>query len=78
MTFEMEGMQVIQPLDPYQGPIFTELVENIEYHNLLYQLYQLIVRRQDDSINPTFVGSISWRSIQSTEVGFEFVMEDWK
>lgn len=26
IIFEVEGMQVIQPLDPYQGPRFIETV----------------------------------------------------
>lgn len=28
MIFELEGAHMIQPLDPYQGPGFIELVDN--------------------------------------------------
>lgn len=30
MTFEVEGVKVIQPLDPYQGPSFTKLTYDKE------------------------------------------------
>ena len=28
MTFEVEGIKVVQPLDPYVGPRYTEPTEN--------------------------------------------------
>lgn len=69
MTFGVEGVRVIQPLDPYQGPRFTELTDDNEELGLLDQLYRLIIGRQEDYINPTAKGSIKWQSIQSSEVG---------
>lgn len=39
MTFEVYGMQFIQPLNPYKGPIFTELMNYVKPPNLLDQLY---------------------------------------
>jgi len=35
MTFEVEGFRVIQPLDPYQGPRFTEPVNDREEPELM-------------------------------------------
>jgi hypothetical protein len=28
MTFESDGMKVTQPLDPYQGPRYTESIDD--------------------------------------------------
>ena len=41
-------------------------------------LYQMTAGRRDDYINPTATGSISWRSVQSSEVGSELAWEDWQ
>lgn len=35
MIFEVEGMWVIQPLDPYQGPIFTKPVDDRDETGML-------------------------------------------
>lgn len=78
MTFEVDGVSVIQPLDPYQDSTFTELVYDVEEPNLLDQLYQLTSGKMEDYINPKIVGSSNWRSVQSLEVGSNVMMEDWK
>lgn len=39
ITFKVDEVRVIQPLDSYQGPRFIELVYDIKYPNLLDQLY---------------------------------------
>lgn len=43
MTFEVDCMHFIQPLDPYQGLRFIELVDDVEFSILVDLLYQLIV-----------------------------------
>ena len=35
MIFEVEGMRVIQPLDPYQGPRFTEPIDDMDEPGML-------------------------------------------
>ena len=77
MNFEVDGMWVIQPFDPYQGSRFTEPVDDVEWPNLMDQLYQLTAGRQEDYINPTTIGSTSWWSIQIIKVGCNATMEDW-
>jgi hypothetical protein len=41
MTFEADGMKVTQPLDPYQGPRYTNLVEENMEEDALDHLYTL-------------------------------------
>ena len=77
MNFEVHGVWVIQTLDPYQGLIFIEPMDNVEKPNLLDQMYHITTRKREDYINLTVVGSISQRSFQSTKVGSNVVMGDW-
>jgi hypothetical protein len=67
MTFEDEGIKVIQPLDPYVGPRYTEPIDNNMEGEDLDQLYTVTVGTRIDYINPIADGSVSWRSIQSTD-----------
>lgn len=78
MIFEVEGMRVIQPLDPYEGPRFTELVDDRDELGMLDQLYRLMTRKREDYINPIIGGSVSWRSIQSLEFGSEVAWNAWQ
>jgi len=78
MIFEAEGMRVIQPLDPYQGPRFTEPVDDRDEPGMLDHLYTLIVGKREDYINPTAGVSISWRSIQSSETGSKATWDAWQ
>jgi hypothetical protein len=41
MTFESDGMKVTQPLDPYQGPRYTEPVDDNMEPYVLDQLYNM-------------------------------------
>jgi hypothetical protein len=41
MTFEADGMKVTQPLDPYQGPRYMDLVEGNMEEDALDHLYTL-------------------------------------
>lgn len=56
-TFEVEEVRVMHPLDPSQGPRFTNPIDDREEPEL-YQIYQLTAGRRDDYINLTTGGSI--------------------
>lgn len=71
LRFNPNDNKVIQLLEPYQGPRFTELADDRDEPGGLDQLYTLIVGKREDYINPTAGGSVSWRSIQSSEIGLE-------
>lgn len=78
MTFEVDEVRVIQPLNPYQGPIFTKPVDDRKESSLPDQIYRLTTRKREDYINPIFDGSISWRRIQRIEVSSKVVWDDWQ
>lgn len=59
MIFEADGLMVIQTLDPYQGPRFTEPTDDRDEPGVLDQLYTLTTREREDYINPTARESIS-------------------
>ena len=69
MIFEDGEVRVVQPLDPYQEPRYTEIVKNREDTEILNQLYQMTTGKREDYINPTTGEKISWRSVQSSDVG---------
>ena len=71
MIFEAEGMRVIQPLEPYQGPRFSEPVDDMDEPGMLDHLDMLTIGEREDYINPSAGGSVIWRSIQSLEIGLE-------
>lgn len=77
MIFEA-GLRVIQLLDPYQGPMFTEPMNVREEPWMLDQLYTLMTGKREDYINPTAGGSVSWRSVQSSKVGSKAAWDAWQ
>ena len=78
MTFEANGIKVVQPLDPYIGPIYTEPINNNMEGEDLDQLYTVTIGTRDDYINPTTDGSVSWRSIQSVDEDSELALDSWQ
>jgi hypothetical protein len=43
MTFEVDGMKVTQPLDPYQGPRYIDPAEENMEQDVLDHLYTLTI-----------------------------------
>jgi hypothetical protein len=78
MTFEAEGIKVVQPLDPYVGPRYTEPTDNNMEGEDLDQLYTVTAGTRNDYINPTVDGSVSWRSIQSADEDSELAFDSWQ
>jgi len=60
MNFDVEGVGVIQLLDPYQRLRFTEPTDDREEPGMLDQLYKLTTQRRQNYINPVTEGSMSW------------------
>jgi hypothetical protein len=61
MTFERVVLRVISPLDPDEGPRYTEPIREEDHAFELENIYKLTARQQD-YINPTADGNLSWRS----------------
>ena len=78
VIFEDGEVKFTQPLDPYHGPRYTETVDNKKDAQLLDHLYQMTERKREGYINPTMGGTISWRSVQSSELGSEIAWDDWQ
>jgi hypothetical protein len=67
VNFEVEGIKLVQPLDPYVGPRYIEPIDNNMEGEYLDQLYTITAGTRNDYINPTANGSVSWRSIESAD-----------
>lgn len=42
MTFEADGTRVVQPLDPYKGPRYTEPIDDTFEEDMLDQISNTI------------------------------------
>jgi hypothetical protein len=78
MTFEADGIKVVQPLDPYVGTRYTKTTDNNMEGEDLDQLFTVTIGTKDDYINPIADGSISWRSIHSVDEDSELAFDNWK
>nr|KUM46584.1 hypothetical protein ABT39_MTgene1686 [Picea glauca]QHR86857.1 hypothetical protein Q903MT_gene864 [Picea sitchensis] len=74
MMLEADVTSVLQPLDPYEGPWYTEPIEEGLEDTMLNQIYNLTAGRQEDYINPTIDGPVSWRSFHSFDSDSEEAM----
>jgi hypothetical protein len=52
MTFQKDVLRVVSPLDPYEGPRYTEPIREEDHTFELENIYKLTARQQD-YINPT-------------------------
>jgi hypothetical protein len=75
MTFELGEYKVIAPLDPFEGERFVEpTFLDLE---LIDQLYRAIAC-DEDYINPTVDGVLSWRIITSCVTYSGTGLENWQ
>ena len=77
MTFERDGLRVIAPLDPDEGPRYTNPIREEDYAYELENIYKLTVRQQD-YINPTADGNLIWRSENACSSYSEEALENWQ
>jgi hypothetical protein len=63
MTFEVDRIKVVRPLELYVGPPYMEPTDNNMEGEYLDQLYTVTTEMREDYINPTDDGSVSWGSI---------------
>jgi hypothetical protein len=61
MAFEGDGLKVIATLDPDEGHRYTEPIREEDRAYELENIYKLTARQQD-YINPTIDGNLSWRT----------------
>jgi hypothetical protein len=77
MKFEGDGLRVIAPLDPDEGPRYTEPIREEDRTYELENIYKLIAR-QHDYINPIADGNLSWRSDNTCSSDSKEALENWK
>jgi hypothetical protein len=58
MTFGRDGIRVIAPLDPNEGPRYIDPIREEEHTYELENIYKLIARKQY-YINPIVDGNLS-------------------
>jgi hypothetical protein len=75
MTFEGDGIRVIEPLDPDEGPWYIDPIREEDYAYELENIYKLIARQQD-YINPATDGNLSWRSDNACSLDSEEALEN--
>ena len=83
MTFEGHNIRIIAPLDPTQGPRYTELI-CVDDHDDLHEetrdvddLYK-VTSSQDNYVNPTMEGALSWRYDSSCTSDSDEGLENWQ
>jgi hypothetical protein len=77
MSFGTDTLRVITKLDPNEGNIYNEPVNEDAYNSVIETIYQ-ITGHKENYINPTMYGELIWRSVKSYDIDSEDAMERWK
>ena len=76
LSFEDDEMRVVAPLDPLEGPRYVEPVFNGGCGDHLKTIYN-ITTLQEDYINPTADGNLSWRCESSCTLDSGEALDKW-
>jgi hypothetical protein len=76
MTFEGDGLRVIAPLDLDEGHRYIEPIREEDRAYDLENIYKLTVGQQD-YINPTTNGNLSWESESAFLSDSKEALENW-
>jgi hypothetical protein len=77
MSFEIDTLCVIAPLDPNEGDIYNELI-NEDAQSLIIREYIQHHRMQGGLCESDNDGELSWRSVHSYDTDSEDAMTRWK
>lgn len=77
MIFEKKSLRVIVPLDPAEGSHYTEPVRDYKSDDDLDCIYKIIARDQD-WVNPTMDGRITWERESSYTSDSDEEIEQWQ
>jgi hypothetical protein len=78
MSFGVEGTRVMQLIDPYKGPRYTEFIEENMDENMVDHIYKLTMGTRDEYVYPTIYGALNWCSIYSFNTKLEDVLQNWQ
>ena len=76
MTYKGHNIRIITPLDPTQGPRYSEPIHVEEEIRNIDDLYK-VTSSQDDYINLTTDGTLSWRYAGSCTSDSDEGLENW-
>lgn len=76
MIFEKNPLRVVIPLDPTEEARYIETVCDDNNDGELDYIYQLLVKNQD-KVNPTMDGRLSWDRDNSCTLDSEEEVEQW-
>ena len=74
MVFDKRSLHVVIPLDPAEGSSYTKPVHDYESDDDLDCIYKITVREQD-WVNPTADGRISWECKSSCTLDLDEEIE---
>lgn len=77
MVFEKKSLRVVVPLDPTEGSRYIELVHNDESDDSLDCIYKITTWEQD-WVNPTTDGRISWERERFCTSNLDEKIERWQ
>jgi hypothetical protein len=77
MSFEIDTLHVIVPLDAHEGDIYNELVNDDAQSSIIENIYTITGCREY-YVNTMVDGEMSWRSVHSYDTDLENSMERWK
>lgn len=77
MIFEKKSLHIVIPLDPMEGSRYTEPVHNYESDDDLGCIYK-ITGQEQDWVNPTADGRISWEREHSCMLDSDEEIERWQ
>jgi hypothetical protein len=64
---------VIAPLDPYEGDIYNEMIDEDVQSSIIENIYNIMGCREY-YFNPTTNGELSWRSVKSHDYDLDDAM----
>jgi hypothetical protein len=74
---ETDTMCIISPLDPNEGDMYNELVDEDAHSSVIENIYK-ILGHMEDYVNPTMDGELSCRRVNSYDINLDDAMERWK
>ena len=77
LSFEDYELRVVAPIDPLEGQRYVDPIHSEGQGNYLDQLYN-IMSSNEDYINPTADGKLSWLSVSSCTSDSGDALENWK
>jgi hypothetical protein len=77
MSFEIDTLCMVTPLDPYESDRYNEPMDEDVQISVIENIYN-ITGCWEDYTNPIANGELSWIRVKSYDMDYEDAMERWK